>query len=49
VTARRKGTHGLRVIIYDNRDVGPTTKFEAAGVPDLAAIIKASTTPATAG
>jgi len=27
---------GFRVIRYDNRDVGLSTKFEAAGVPDIA-------------
>ena len=32
---------GYRVIIYDNRDVGLSTKFDAAGVPDLKAIIEA--------
>lgn len=29
---------GYRVIRYDNRDVGLSTKFEAAGVPDMAAV-----------
>ncbi len=32
---------GYRVIIYDNRDVGLSTKFDSAGMPDLEAIIKA--------
>lgn len=32
-----------RVIIYDNRDVGLSTKFDSAGMPDLEAIIKART------
>lgn len=32
---------GYRVIIYDNRDVGLSTKFDAAGLPDLNAIITA--------
>jgi len=32
---------GYQVIIYDNRDVGLSTKFDAAGVPDLKAIIEA--------
>ena len=27
--------HGFRVIRYDNRDVGLSTKFDAAGVPDM--------------
>jgi pimeloyl-ACP methyl ester carboxylesterase len=33
---------GYRVIIYDNRDTGLSTKFEAAGMPDFAAVIKAA-------
>jgi pimeloyl-ACP methyl ester carboxylesterase len=32
---------GYRVVIYDNRDVGLSTKFDSAGLPDLEAIIKA--------
>ncbi len=32
---------GYRVIIFDNRDVGRSTKLTAAGVPDSAAIAKA--------
>jgi len=39
---------GYRVIRYDNRDVGLSTKFEAAGKPDYAAIdraLKAGQTP----
>ncbi len=32
---------GYRVIRYDNRDVGLSTKFEAAGEPDFAAILRA--------
>lgn len=28
--------HGFRVIRYDNRDIGLSTKLDAAGVPDLA-------------
>lgn len=32
---------GLRVIRFDNRDVGLTTKLDAAGVPDLAAVFGA--------
>ncbi len=35
---------GLRVIIYDNRDVGLSHKFEAAGLPNLGAVVKAITT-----
>jgi pimeloyl-ACP methyl ester carboxylesterase len=30
---------GLYVVRYDNRDVGLSTKFEAAGLPDLGAIM----------
>lgn len=30
---------GYRVVIFDNRDVGRSTKFEAAGVPALAEIL----------
>src|SRR5262245_66361921 len=32
---------GYRVIIYDNRDVGLSTKFDRAGVPDTKAVIEA--------
>ena len=32
---------GYRVIIYDNRDVGLSTKFDEAGVPDAKAVIEA--------
>lgn len=32
---------GLRVIRFDNRDVGLSQKFDAAGVPDLAKVIEA--------
>src|SRR5918993_4075292 len=32
---------GLRVIRFDNRDVGLSTKFDAAGLPDLPGIFKA--------
>jgi pimeloyl-ACP methyl ester carboxylesterase len=32
---------GYRVIIYDNRDVGLSTKFDAAGVPDAKEVIEA--------
>jgi pimeloyl-ACP methyl ester carboxylesterase len=32
---------GLRVIRFDNRDVGLSTKFDAAGLPDLPVIFKA--------
>jgi len=33
-------TRGYQVIIYDNRDVGLSTKFDSAGLPDLKAIIE---------
>jgi pimeloyl-ACP methyl ester carboxylesterase len=32
---------GYRVIIFDNRDVGLSTKFDEAGVPDMKAVIEA--------
>jgi pimeloyl-ACP methyl ester carboxylesterase len=32
---------GYRVIIYDNRDVGLSTKFDRVGVPDAKAVIEA--------
>jgi pimeloyl-ACP methyl ester carboxylesterase len=32
---------GYQVIIYDHRDVGLSTKFDAAGIPDLKAVIEA--------
>jgi pimeloyl-ACP methyl ester carboxylesterase len=32
---------GYRVVIYDNRDVGLSTKFDTAGVPDAKAVIEA--------
>jgi pimeloyl-ACP methyl ester carboxylesterase len=32
---------GYRVIIYDNRDIGLSTKFDAAGLPDLKAVMAA--------
>jgi len=33
--------HGLRVIRFDNRDVGLSSKIEAAGLPDFPTIFKA--------
>ena len=33
--------HGLRVIRFDNRDIGLSTKLDAAGVPDFQAMFKA--------
>ena len=32
---------GYRVVIYDNRDVGLSTKFDKAGMPDTEAVIEA--------
>jgi pimeloyl-ACP methyl ester carboxylesterase len=32
---------GYRVVIYDNRDVGLSTKFDKAGTPDTKAVIEA--------
>jgi pimeloyl-ACP methyl ester carboxylesterase len=43
--------HGLRAIRFDNRDVGLSTKFDGAGLPDLPAIgaaMLAGMTPAVA-
>lgn len=37
----RLAAKGLRVIRFDNRDVGLSTKLDAAGLPDVPAIIKA--------
>jgi pimeloyl-ACP methyl ester carboxylesterase len=34
---------GYRVIIFDNRDVGLSTKFDSAGLPDMEAIFQAKT------
>ena len=33
---------GFRVIRYDNRDIGLSTKFDAAGVPELPALLMAA-------
>jgi len=33
---------GYRVVVFDNRDIGLSTKFEDAGMPDLAAVAKAA-------
>ena len=33
---------GYRVVRYDNRDVGLSTRFEAAGIPDFAAVVAAA-------
>jgi len=35
--------HGYRVIVFDNRDIGLSTKFDDAGEPDFAAVVKAAT------
>ena len=40
---------GLRVIRFDNRDVGLSTKFDSAGVPDMATVFKALTSPRSRG
>ena len=37
----RLAAGGYRVVLYDNRDVGLSEKLEAAGPPDVPAIIKA--------
>ena len=33
---------GYRVVVFDNRDIGLSTKFEDAGIPDFAAVAKAA-------
>ena len=38
---RQLADKGLFVIRYDNRDTGLSTKFEAAGLPDMAALLDA--------
>ncbi|HET9692210.1 MAG TPA: alpha/beta fold hydrolase, partial [Acidimicrobiales bacterium] len=35
---------GFRVVHFDNRDVGRSTWFDAAGVPDLAALLSGTAT-----
>src|SRR5215470_15477932 len=35
-------SRGYRVAIYDNRDSGLSTKFNAEGKPDFAAVVQAS-------
>jgi pimeloyl-ACP methyl ester carboxylesterase len=37
---RRLADAGFRVVRYDNRDVGLSTKFDAAGVPNLAELFQ---------
>ncbi len=37
---RRLADGGFRVVRYDNRDIGLSTKFEQAGVPNMAEMIK---------
>ena len=32
---------GYRVVVFDNRDVGLSTRFDEAGLPDFAAVMKA--------
>ena len=38
---RQLAAKGLFIIRYDNRDTGLSTRFEAAGLPDLAALLDA--------
>jgi pimeloyl-ACP methyl ester carboxylesterase len=38
-----RAARGFRVIRFDNRDVGPSTKFESAPAIDLAAIMQSAT------
>jgi pimeloyl-ACP methyl ester carboxylesterase len=33
---------GYRVVIYDNRDIGLSTKFDAFGMPDYGAVVEAA-------
>jgi pimeloyl-ACP methyl ester carboxylesterase len=33
---------GFRVIVFDNRDIGFSTKFDRAGEPDIAAVVQAA-------
>src|SRR5687768_11281967 len=40
---RELAGRGFRVIRYDNRDVGLSQKFEAFGIPNMAAMIEART------
>src|SRR5262249_20448071 len=35
-------SRGYRVVIYDNRDIGLSTRLDAAGKPDFAAVVQAS-------
>ena len=35
--------HGYRVVVFDNRDIGLSTKFESTGEPDFGAVVKAAT------
>ena len=37
----RLASHGFKVVRFDNRDVGLSTKLEATGLPDVPAIFKA--------
>ena len=34
--------HGMDVVIFDNRDVGRSTKLDAAGIPDFSALAAAA-------
>jgi pimeloyl-ACP methyl ester carboxylesterase len=46
---RQPSARGYWVIRFDNRDVGLSTKFDEAGVPDLMAIVRAMQTGEAAG
>jgi hypothetical protein len=35
-------SRGYRVVIYDNRDIGLSCKFDAAAMPDFAVVIQAA-------
>jgi pimeloyl-ACP methyl ester carboxylesterase len=37
---------GYRAVIFDNRDVGKSTKFDAAGVPSIPDLLSGAATPA---
>lgn len=37
---------GFRVVVFDNRDVGKSSKFEAAGVPSIPDLLSGSAKPA---
>ncbi len=43
---RKLVAKGFRVIVFDNRDIGLSTNFDAAGAPDFAAIFAGQAKPA---